>query len=95
MSIARGILKGFIGQAVDTKVAEDKRLADLTDRISETYLNTTLPNFLEKEMIIGYLFKNNHSYQLREIACYPNFRIYEKYSQTMANALSLFFFIAN
>ena len=49
MSIARGILKGFIGQAVDTKVAEDKRLADLTDRISETYLNTTLPNFLEKE----------------------------------------------
>lgn len=49
MSIARGILKGFIGQAVDTKIAEDKRLADLTDRISETYLNTTLPNFLEKE----------------------------------------------
>jgi hypothetical protein len=52
MSIARGILKGFIGQAVDTKVAEDKRLADLTDRISETYLNTTLPNFLEKENIL-------------------------------------------
>ena len=52
MSIARGILKGFIGQAIDTKVAEDKRLADLTDRISETYLNTTLPNFLEKENIL-------------------------------------------
>ena len=52
MSIARGILKGFIGQAVDTKVAEDKRLADLTDKISETYLNTTLPNFLEKENIL-------------------------------------------
>tara|TARA_R100000988_G_C4001570_1_gene169418 strand:- start:416 stop:1468 length:1053 start_codon:yes stop_codon:yes gene_type:complete len=49
MSIARGILKGFISQGIDTKVAEDKRLADLTDRISETYLNVTLPSFLEKE----------------------------------------------
>ena len=48
MSFARGFIKGFVGQAIDTKVAEDKRLADLTDRISETYLNTTLPNFLEK-----------------------------------------------
>lgn len=49
MSFARGFIKGFVGQAVDTKVAEDKRLADLTDKISETYLNVTLPNFLEKE----------------------------------------------
>ena len=52
MSFARGFIKGFVGQAIDTKVAEDKRLADLTDRISETYLNTTLPNFLEKENIL-------------------------------------------
>ena len=49
MSIARGILKGFIAQGVDNKIAEDKRLANITDKISETYLNTTLPNFLEKE----------------------------------------------
>ena len=49
MSIARGLIRGFVGQAVDTKIAEDKRLANLTDKISETYLNVTLPNFLEKE----------------------------------------------
>ena len=49
MSIAWGLIRGFVGQAVDTKIAEDKRLANLTDKISETYLNVTLPNFLEKE----------------------------------------------
>ena len=34
MSIARGILKGFIAQGVDNKIAEDKRLANITDKIS-------------------------------------------------------------
>ena len=32
MSIARGLIRGFVGQAVDTKIAEDKRLANLTDK---------------------------------------------------------------
>ena len=58
MSIARGILKGFISQGIDTKIAEDKRLANLTDKISETYLNTTLPNFLEKENALKDRFNN-------------------------------------
>ena len=58
MSIARGILKGFISQGIDTKIAEDKRLANLTDKISETYLNVTLPNFLEKENALKDRFNN-------------------------------------
>ena len=58
MSIARSLIRGFVGQAVDTKIAEDKRLANLTDKISETYLNTTLPNFLEKENALKDRFNN-------------------------------------
>ena len=49
MSIARGFIKGFIGQSLDSKAAADQRLAEFTDRISVDYLNNKLPAFLENE----------------------------------------------
>ena len=49
MSIARGVIRGLIGQAVDTKIAEDQRLAEFNDKVATMYLNNKLPDFLENE----------------------------------------------
>ena len=49
MSIARGVLRGFIAQGIDTKVAEDQRLAEFNDKVATMYLNNKLPDFLENE----------------------------------------------
>ena len=49
MSIARGLIRGFVGQAVDTKIAEDQRLAEFNDKVATMYLNNKLPDFLENE----------------------------------------------
>ena len=49
MSIARGLIKGFVAQGLDNKAAADERLGKFTDRISVDYLNNKLPKFLENE----------------------------------------------
>lgn len=49
MSFARGFIKGFIGQSLDNKAEADRRLGELTDRISLDYLNTKRPAFEKNE----------------------------------------------
>ena len=49
MSIARGFIKGFVGQSLDNKAAADQRLAEFTDRVSLDYINNKLPAFMENE----------------------------------------------
>ena len=49
MSIARGILKGFIGQGIDTKIAEDQRLAKFTDTVGSILLTEKIPEFVDQE----------------------------------------------
>ena len=66
MSIARGILKGFIGQAVDTKIAEDQRLAEFNDKVATMYLNNKLPDFLENEENINNRTKLQHYLQVQK-----------------------------
>ena len=49
MSFARGFIKGFIGQSLDNKAEADRRLGELTDRISLDYLNKKKPAFEKNE----------------------------------------------
>ena len=49
MSFARGFIKGFIGQSLDNKAEADRRLGELTDRISLDYLNNKRPAFEKNE----------------------------------------------
>ena len=49
MSIARGIIRGFVAQGLDNKAAADERLGKFTDKISVDYLNNKLPTFLKNE----------------------------------------------
>lgn len=49
MSIARGVIRGFVAQSLDNKAAADERLGKFTDRISVDYLNNKLPTFLKNE----------------------------------------------
>ena len=49
MSIARGVIRGFVAQGLDNKAAADERLGKFTDRISVDYLNNKLPTFLKNE----------------------------------------------
>jgi hypothetical protein len=49
MGFARGFIKGFIGQAIDTKVAEDERLARFNEKIADLYLQEKRPAFVKNE----------------------------------------------
>ena len=49
MGFARGFIKGFIGQAIDTKVAEDERLAKFNEKIADLYLQEKRPAFVKNE----------------------------------------------
>ena len=49
MSFARGFIKGFIGQSLDNKAEADRRLGELTDKISLDYLNNKRPAFEKNE----------------------------------------------
>ena len=53
MSFARGFIKGFIGQSLDNKAEADRRLGELTDRISLDYLNTKRPAFEKNEQLMS------------------------------------------
>ena len=49
MGFARGFIKCFIGQAIDTKVAEDERLAKFNEKIADLYLQEKRPAFIKNE----------------------------------------------
>ena len=53
MSFARGFIKGFIGQSLDNKAEADRRLGELTDRISLDYLNNKRPAFEKNEELMS------------------------------------------
>jgi hypothetical protein len=53
MSFARGFIKGFIGQSLDNKAEADRRLGELTDRISLDYLNNKRPAFEKNEQLMS------------------------------------------
>jgi hypothetical protein len=52
MGFARGFIKGFVSQAIDTKVAEDQRLADFNEKIANLYIDEKRPAFIENEKML-------------------------------------------
>ena len=57
MSFARGFIKGFISQGLDNKAEADRRLGELTDRISLDYLNKKRPTFEKNEELMSKRYK--------------------------------------
>jgi len=53
MSFSIGFIKGFIGQSLDNKAEADRRLGELTDRISLDYLNNKRPAFEKNEELMS------------------------------------------
>ena len=52
MGFARGFIKGFVSQAIDTKVAEDQRLAEFNEKIANLYIDEKRPAFMENEKML-------------------------------------------
>jgi hypothetical protein len=49
MSIARGIITGFLGGAIEDKAAKDKAHLDVVKSVRANYFNNTLPQTIEME----------------------------------------------